>query len=48
MPKYVTRLMEILFTQEERNVGYIIEKGSNSKRTPLDENRIQILKSPLF
>ena len=48
MSKYVTRLMEILFTSEERKVGYIIEEGSTSKRTALDENRVKILKGEVF
>ena len=44
MSKYVTKLMEIMFTPEERNVGYIMTEGSKSKRTPLDQTKIQILK----
>jgi hypothetical protein len=34
--KYVTKLMEILYTPEELRDGYIIEGKSSSKRTPLD------------
>lgn len=43
--KYTTRLMEVLFTQRERNEGYIIENQSKSERKPLDLERISLLKS---
>jgi hypothetical protein len=47
MNKYVTAIMRILFTEEELKLGYIIEDKSTSKRTPLDLERIQLLKSIL-
>ena len=42
--KYTTRLMEVLFTREERLEGYIIEGPSSSKRKPLDIQRVNLLK----
>lgn len=43
--KYVNKMMRILFTENELNKGYIIEDAkSSSKRTPLDLNKIKILK----
>ena len=47
MNKYVTAIMRILFTEEELKLGYIIEDKTTSKRTPLDLERIQLLKSIL-
>ncbi len=47
MNKYVTAIMRILFTEEELKLGYIIEDKSTSKRTPLDLERVQLLKSIL-
>ena len=46
--KFITALMEILFTPEERKAGIIIETGkkkSRSERTPLDKKRVEHLKS---
>ena len=42
--KYVTKIMEILFTNEELRFGYIKAKGSNSTRIDLNEEKVQILK----
>ena len=42
--KYVTKLMEILFTKEELHVGYIKAEKSTSKREDLDNERVEILK----
>ncbi len=39
--------MRILFTDEELKLGYTIEDKSTSKRTPLDLERFQLLKSNL-
>jgi len=47
MNKYVTAIMRILFTEEELKPGYITEDKSTSKRTPLDLERVQLLKSIL-
>jgi len=41
--KYVTKLMEILFTKEELQVGYIKAEKSTSKREDLDNERVEIL-----
>jgi len=42
--KYTTSLMKILFTDNERANGYIIEGNSSSKRTALDKDRVELLK----
>jgi hypothetical protein len=46
--KYVTLLMEILFTQKERSEGYIIEGKSTSQRKPLDLARVKLLKGKIY
>jgi hypothetical protein len=43
--KYVTKLMEVVYTPEELRDGYIIEGKSSSKRTPLDSERYELIKS---
>ena len=45
--KYITSLMEILFTTEERLTSIIIEPGkrSRSTRKALDNERVEHLKS---
>lgn len=45
--KYITSLMEILFSEEERTNGIIILPGqtTKSKRYPLESERVEILKS---
>ena len=48
MNKYVTEVMKVLFTDEERNGGYIIEDKSLSKRRALDPDRVELLKSMFF
>jgi len=45
--KYVTKLMEILFTKDELFDGYIKAENSNSKRTDLDKDRVLILQGTL-
>ena len=47
MNKYTTKLMKILFTQEELEDGYIIEGKSSSKRKALDEERVELLKQAI-
>ena len=48
-PKYVTKLMEILFTVEERKNGLPSADGiSTSKRTPLDKDKVQLLKGNFY
>ncbi len=42
--KYVTCLMEKLFTHEERLNGYIVEGASTTERNHLDNEKIAILK----
>jgi hypothetical protein len=37
--------MEVVYTQEELRDGYIIEGESSSKRTPLDLERYELIKS---
>ena len=48
--KYINRLMEILFTEQERNNGILLlpNAKTSSKREPLDNERIQHLKSKFF
>ena len=46
--KYCNAVMKVLFTQEELNNGFIMEKKSKTKRTQLDPERIAILKSNLL
>ena len=45
--RYVNACMKILFTQEELANGFIIygNKKSKTKRTQLDRDRIELLKS---
>lgn len=40
--------MERLFTLEERKTGYIIEGKSISTRTPLDLDKVKLLKKAYF
>ena len=48
-PKYVTKFMEILFTVEERKNGLPSADGiSTSKRTPLDKDKVQLLKGNFY
>ena len=42
--KYITALMEVLFSEDELAKGYIIEGKSTSERTPLDLDRVKLLK----
>ncbi len=44
MSRYITALMDILFTEEELINGLIIENKSTSKKLPLDAARIAKLK----
>jgi hypothetical protein len=46
--KYITALMEVLFTEDELIKGYIIEGKTSSERTPLNLERVQILKGSFF
>ena len=46
--KYVTALMEILFTGEEMKRGLIFEGKSISKRSKLDATRVNLLKGALY
>jgi hypothetical protein len=47
--KYITGLMPILFTSDELKNGLIIESTlSTSERTPLDKERVAILKSKIY
>lgn len=39
--------MKILFTDDERAHGYIIEGNSKSKRKPLDKERVELLKQAI-
>ena len=49
MNKYVTKLMELLYTPEEMKNGLIIETSkTNSKRIPLDLERFNLIKSMFF
>ena len=48
MNKYVTKLMEIVYTRDEMRDGLIIERESTSKRNPLDLERFDLIKSKLF
>jgi hypothetical protein len=43
--KYVTKLMEVVYTPEELRDGYIIEGESSSKRTSIDLERYELIKS---
>ncbi len=46
MNKYVTKLMELVYTPEEMKNGLIIEgEKSNSKRERLDLNKFNLIKS---
>ena len=45
--KYGNKLMEVLYTQEEMSIGYIIEGDTKSKREPLDLERYELLKSKI-
>ena len=42
--KYVTQVMDILFTKDELSNGYIIEGSSWSKREALDLSKIELLR----
>ncbi len=42
--KFVTSLMEILFTVEERKTGIIAEETSKSLKNRLDPQRVALLK----
>ena len=42
--KYITALMEVFFSEDELAKGYIIEGKSTSERTPLDLDRVKLLK----
>jgi hypothetical protein len=42
--KYVTALMEILFTKEERQTGIIADENSKSLKHKLDPERVSLLK----
>ena len=43
--KYVTQIMDLMFTKEELANGYIIEGNSRSKRDALDIGKIELLRS---
>jgi hypothetical protein len=43
--KYVTKLIEVVYTPEELRDGYIIEGESSSKRTSLHLERYELIKS---
>jgi hypothetical protein len=43
--KYVTKLMEVVYTPEELREWYIFERESSLKRTPLDLERNELIKS---
>ena len=42
--KYVTQVIDILFTKDELSNGYIIEGSSWSKREALDLSKIELLR----
>ena len=42
--KYVTQVMDILFTKDELSNGYIVEGNSRSKREPLEMSKIELLR----
>ena len=44
MSKYVTKLMDIMYTKQEIHDGLVIEGKTNSKRTPLDMDKYNIIK----
>ncbi|CAF0817570.1 unnamed protein product [Brachionus calyciflorus] len=46
--KYVTQVMDILFTKDELSNGYIIEGSSRSKREALDLSKIELLRDAFF
>jgi hypothetical protein len=48
--KYITHIMKILFTEQERMSGLIIENTVNNKsdRRPLDLDRVKLLKGKDF
>ena len=45
--KYTTTVMKVLFTTTEREHGYIIEGNSSSKKTALDQDRVELLKQAI-
>ncbi|RNA38750.1 hypothetical protein BpHYR1_037104 [Brachionus plicatilis] len=46
--KYVTQIMDLMFTKEELANGYIIEGNSRSKRDALDIGKIELLRDAFF
>jgi hypothetical protein len=46
--KFINRLMEILFSEQERRLGLIIDGQSVSQRQKLDGDRVKKLKSKCF
>ena len=42
--KYVTALMDLLFTKDEQKLGLIIDDNSTSKRVQLDPERVKLIK----
>jgi hypothetical protein len=45
--KFVTKVMEVMYTRQEMQEGLVIEGPSTSKRNALDLDRFEILKSKI-
>ncbi|CAF1102891.1 unnamed protein product [Brachionus calyciflorus] len=48
MSKYITTLMDRLYSKKELRKSYVIEGSSNSKRLPLDLERLKAIKNAVF